>query len=175
MNRVKETIVFLTVTAVFLVSGSVLGYSQETAGRVFEKALYFEESEGDLQQAIGLYQKVVAQFSQDREVAAKAQLHIGLCYEKLGLNEAEKAFQQVLVNYPEQTETVHSARLKLSRLLQIQADLENEPSGPRMRQISGVINGFMVLHHPMGGIFRLWIGLTVILLYLIPGPKNRDR
>ena len=68
--------------------------SQQTAGELFEKALYVEEGQGDLQKAIGLYQDIVKRFPESREVAAKAQLHIGLCYEKLGLKEAEKAFRE---------------------------------------------------------------------------------
>ena len=64
------------------------GVPQQTAGELFEKALYVEEGQGDLQKAIELYQDIVKRFPENREVAAKAQLHIGLCYEKLGTKEA---------------------------------------------------------------------------------------
>jgi Tol biopolymer transport system component len=90
--------------------------SQQTAAEQFEKALYVEEGQGNLQKAIGLYQDIVKRFPGEREVAAKAQLHIGLCYEKLGLGEAQKAFQEVVENYPEQSEAVKVAREKLSVL-----------------------------------------------------------
>lgn len=95
--------------------------SQQTAGELFEKALYMEEAQGDLQKAIELYQKILKQYPDNREVAAKAQLHIGLCFEKLGLNEAQKAFQKVIENYPEQAEAVKVAKEKLSILLKAQS------------------------------------------------------
>jgi Tol biopolymer transport system component len=90
--------------------------SQQTAAEHFEKALYIEEGQGDLQKAIRLYQEIVKSFPDDRGIAAKAQLHIGLCYEKLGLQEAQKAFQEVVDNYPDQSEAVKVAREKLSVL-----------------------------------------------------------
>ena len=99
--------------------------SQQTAGELFEKALYIEEAQGDLQKAIGLYQDILKQFSDNRDVAAQTQLHIGLCYEKLGLREAQKAFQKVVDNYPEQTEAVKIAKEKLDVLLRAQAIVEN--------------------------------------------------
>ena len=75
--------------------------SQQTAGELFQEALYMEEAEGDLEKAIELYQKILEQFLEEREVAVKAQLHIGLCYEKLGLKEAQEAFKKVVENFPD--------------------------------------------------------------------------
>ncbi|MCK7478332.1 MAG: tetratricopeptide repeat protein [Candidatus Moduliflexus flocculans] len=68
--------------------------------RSIKAGLYEEEVGGDLQKAIAIYQDLLKRFPGSREVAAKAQLHIGLCYEKLGTREAEKAFQRVIDNYP---------------------------------------------------------------------------
>jgi len=90
--------------------------SQQTSGELFEKALYMEEAKGDLQKAIDLYKEILEKFSENREVAAKSQLHIGLCYEKLGLKEAPKAYQKVVDEYPEQKEAVKIAKEKLSVL-----------------------------------------------------------
>ena len=69
------------------------------------------EGQGDLQKAIALYQDIVKKFPAEREVAAKAQLHIGLCYEKLGLAEAQKAFQKVVSDFPEQKEVAGSQQV----------------------------------------------------------------
>ena len=76
----------ILIFAVFILTGS--GFSQQTAGELFEKALYLEEAKGDIQEAIDLYQEIVEQFAENREIAAKAQLRIGLCYEKLGQESA---------------------------------------------------------------------------------------
>ncbi len=76
--------------------------SQQTAGEFFQQALYMEEAEGDLEKAIELYKKILEQFPEERGVAVKAQLLIGLCFDKVGLKEAQVAFVMVVVNFPEQ-------------------------------------------------------------------------
>ncbi len=108
--------------------------SQESAEEVFEKAVYYEDVQGDLQKAIELYEQVLKQFSENREIAAKAQLHIGLCYEKLGLREATSAYQNVIQNYGEQKEAVAKAQERLS-ILERPGRKSEEPEGIRIRQI----------------------------------------
>ncbi len=107
---------------------------QEAAAEQFEKALYYEDVQGDLQKAIELYEQILKQFPENREIAAKAQLHIGLCYEKLGLREATSAYQKVVQNYGEQKEAVAKAQERLSKLIQPGKKPE-EPGGIRIRQI----------------------------------------
>lgn len=115
MNQKK---VFLMV--VILVMGVSLLFSglvkQESAKALFERAVYLQETRGDLEGAIEVFQKIVKDFPKEREIAAKAQLQIGLCYEKLGFKEAQKAYQDVINNYPEQAEAVKVAKAKLSIL-----------------------------------------------------------
>ena len=106
----------ILIFAVFILTGS--GFSQQTAGELFEKALYLEEAKGDIQEAIDLYLIIVAEYADSREIASKAQLHIGLCYEKLGKSEAVKAYELVLKNFADQVESVSAARARLSSLSQ---------------------------------------------------------
>ncbi|MFQ6070871.1 MAG: tetratricopeptide repeat protein [Candidatus Aminicenantales bacterium] len=108
---------------------------QQTAGELFEKALYLEEAKGDLQKAIEIYEKILEQFPDNREVAARAQLHLGLCYEKLGLEKAEEAFQKVVNNYPEQKEVVKIAKEKLSIILKAQALAEKGEKEFKIRKV----------------------------------------
>ena len=89
---------------------------QQSAGELFEKALYVEEGQGDLPKAIGLYQDIVKGFTENRDVAAKALLHIGLCYEKLGSQEALKTYQRLIADYPGQKEEVALAKERMARL-----------------------------------------------------------
>ncbi|GAG54046.1 unnamed protein product, partial [marine sediment metagenome] len=84
MKNTKKILFTFLVSAFSLLLISIDVSSQQTAGELFEKALYMEEAKGDLQTAIDLYQKILKRFPENREVAAKAQLHIGICYEKLG-------------------------------------------------------------------------------------------
>ena len=81
----------------------------------FEKALLLEEAQARYQEAISAYQ-VIVDGSEDPALAAQAQLHIGICYEKLGLEQAKLAYQKVIDDYPAQTEIVVLAKEKLSRL-----------------------------------------------------------
>ena len=113
------SILFLAAVCLLFVFGNLL--SQESAAEIFEKAFYYEDVQGDLQKAIELYEQILKQFQENREIAAKAQLHIGLCYEKLGLQEAPKAYQKVLDDFPEQKETVKIAQEKLSVLQKAQS------------------------------------------------------
>jgi Tol biopolymer transport system component len=133
-TRKKFRFIILT-AALGLVLMSSSAALQQTAGELFEKALYVEEGQGDLQKAIGLYQDIVKKFPGEREIAAKAQLHIGLCYEKLGLEEAEKAFQKVVNDFPDQKGAVGLARERLSLLLRARAALEKSAGEMRVRKV----------------------------------------
>ena len=110
-------------------------FSQQTAGELFQEALYIEEAEGDLEKAIELYKKILEQFPEERKVAVKAQLQIGICYEKLGLKEAQAAFERVIANFPEQKEEVKIARQKLSRLFQAKAVIEDKEKELSMKKV----------------------------------------
>jgi Tol biopolymer transport system component len=83
---------------------------------LFQKALVKERTEGNLEGAIQLYQRIVREFSNDRPVAAKALLQIGQCYEKLGKDEARKAYERLLRDYADQAEQVKVARSRLAAL-----------------------------------------------------------
>lgn len=112
---------FLIVFALFLVFTSFSLHSQQTAEELYEKALYMEEGRGDLKEAINLYQKILEKFQENREFAAKAQLHIALCLEKIGSRELQAAYQKVIDNYPDQIETVKIARERLSLLVRAES------------------------------------------------------
>ncbi len=71
----------------------------------------------------------------EKEYGAKSQLYIGLCYEKMGRQEAQKAFQKVIDNYPEQTEAVKLANKKLSFLLSAKTIIREEDKEFSIRQV----------------------------------------
>jgi len=111
------------------------GAGQQSAEQLYKSGLYEQEVGGDLQKAIGIFQDILKRFPDSREAAAKAQLHIGLCYEKLGTAEAEKAFQKVIDNYPEQSGAVMEAKEKLSALLRARRTAESGDEGLRIRKL----------------------------------------
>ena len=77
---------------------------EQQAQQLLSEAIYQEEVNGELEKAIELYQKIVTEFPNNRPVAAKAYFHMGMCYEKLGLHEAQKAYRALVNNYPDQQE-----------------------------------------------------------------------
>jgi Tol biopolymer transport system component len=145
----KSFVLFLT-TIVLLILFVDLS-SQQAAEELYEKALYMEEAQGDLQKAIGLYEQILKQYPENREIAAKAQLHIGLCYEKLGLQEAPKAYQKVLDDFPEQKEAVKLAQEKLSVFLKAKAALEKVDKEFNIRKVwSGPLTDTLGAPSPEG-------------------------
>jgi len=90
--------------------------AQKDASMLLQEGLYEEDIRGDLQRAIAIYERVIAEFPRSREEAATAQLHIGLCCEKLGLQKAMQAYQKVIDDYPDQLSLVALAKLKLDKL-----------------------------------------------------------
>ena len=98
---------------------------------LFQKALAKERAEGNLEEAIALYQQVVKE-AKDESLSAKAQFRIGICYEKLGqkkAKQAQEAFQKVISEYPGQKDIVKMAQEKLSSLIQAESSVGQADRG----------------------------------------------
>ena len=118
---------------VFLLAISPVTGLAQTPHDLFQQALVKERAEGNLEEAIQLYQRVVAEAGNDRAIAAKALVQVGRCYEKLGNEKAHEAYERVLREYADQTESVANARTRLALLEQ--ALSRPEERGPTFRQI----------------------------------------
>lgn len=88
----------------------------QTPEAMLGAALHQERVTGNLQAAIDGYRKVLAMKTVPRSVAALAQYHIGVCYEKLGNQEARKAFENVVRNYADQKDLAAQARARLAAM-----------------------------------------------------------
>ncbi|MFH1250335.1 MAG: tetratricopeptide repeat protein [bacterium] len=111
----KKTFILVALIAVLF---TALGFQTSPDYKIlFEKAKFTMETKGVLNGAINLFNDIIKKYPKEREYAAKSQLYIGLCYEKSGVKEAQKAYQKVINSYPEQTEAVKLANEKLSLLL----------------------------------------------------------
>jgi len=152
MNRMK---IFLWIFAVSLIMIFLLpsqeALSQESAEQLYEAALFKKEAEGNLEGAVQLFLKIITDFPDNRKIAAKAQLQIGICYEKLGLKQAQKAFQAVIDKYPEQTEAVKAAKAKLSLLLRAQTVVEKSDKEFKIRKVMSL--GILGAPSPDGRLF----------------------
>lgn len=74
---------------------------------LLEKAIYTEETLGNLGDAISLYQKIVADANATRATSALALFRLGMCYRKTGsLEQAQAMFSKLLSLYPEQHDLI---------------------------------------------------------------------
>jgi hypothetical protein len=82
---------------------------------ILEQGIYSEETKGDLDAAMQLYQKVITQAKADLASAAQAQYHLGVCfYKKKDFTAANAAFASLVKDYPDQTNIVALARKYLA-------------------------------------------------------------
>lgn len=115
MSQKKNLIlVLLLLAGVSLLFSGLM--QQETAKELFERALYLEETKGDLEKAIEVYKQIVKEFPDERTTAAKALLRLGGCHEKLGREEAQRVYRRLVNEYPDQVQEAETARLRLEGL-----------------------------------------------------------
>ncbi|HEV7925207.1 MAG TPA: tetratricopeptide repeat protein [Verrucomicrobiae bacterium] len=111
--RRTTTLLLALSTASLLVTATAV--RAESPSDTLEQGIYSEETKGDLEAAMQLYQKVIAQAKADLASAAQAQYHLGVCYyKKDDFTDANAAFESVVKDYPDQTNIVALARKYLS-------------------------------------------------------------
>src|SRR4030042_2381173 len=108
---------------------------EQQAQKLLSEAIYQEEVNGDLDKAIKTYQQILSQYPDNRKVSAEALLHLGMCYEKLGNQEAVKTYKRLVSNFPEQKNQVAIARERLSRLIQAAEKVLAAPLAPKFTKI----------------------------------------
>src|SRR5688572_5803924 len=96
-----------------LLAGAAVAHAQSSA-QLYEEALRKERTDGDLPAAITLYQRVAA--GTDRELAARALIRVGALFERSGRENALRAYQRVLAEFPDQQESARVARARLAAL-----------------------------------------------------------
>jgi tetratricopeptide (TPR) repeat protein len=133
-SAMKTKIFILCIAAMAVAVLVSSGSMQQSADQLYQSAIYKEDVEGQLEEAIAVYQQIIEKFPNDGPIAAKAWFHVGLCYEKLGNREAQKAYQQVLSNYAEQKEIASQARARLAAL----ATKATEPRFTNIRVPTGL-------------------------------------
>lgn len=103
-------------TLLILATVLTLAAQRGGADAALGAAIHMEEAEGNYKGAIEAYKKFVSKYATNRALAAKAELRLGLCYEKLGDAEAKKAFERVVARYADQKEVVAQAQARLNKL-----------------------------------------------------------
>jgi Tol biopolymer transport system component len=139
-----------------------LGQRNESSEVMLGAGLHQEEVEANCKEAIKMYEEVVQRKGSPSNVAARAQLHIAICQEKLGKQEARMAYEAVL-KYADQPDIVADARSRIAGLAGVEAkrsrklDTPNEVGyetlSPDGQWLGGTdwIKGDLVLTHVATG------------------------
>jgi len=106
----------VTIVAGLLATPFAIGQKDDQAEVLIQAAHQKQLVEGQLEQAIQLYKRIVQEHAGNRTVAAKALLEMGQCYEKLGNTEARKAYERLLRDYGDQDELAARARKRLAAI-----------------------------------------------------------
>jgi dipeptidyl aminopeptidase/acylaminoacyl peptidase len=112
MNRPST---FALALAVLL--GVTITASAEPVSILMQEGIFKEESLGDLEAAIQVYQQIIANGRANGQQAPQAHYRLGMCYLKQGKRqEAAAAFERLLKDYPNQQPYGSQARSRLVEL-----------------------------------------------------------
>ncbi|MEA3224398.1 MAG: tetratricopeptide repeat protein [Planctomycetota bacterium] len=124
MERLRNITIIFLLAAVVPASHA----ATKSASVLLQEGLYAEETQGDLDAAIKVYESIVKDFPKNRPVAAKALFHIGSCYEKLGQQKALDAYERLIDQYPEQREIVKAAMERIDDISEMLKKAANKPN-----------------------------------------------
>jgi TolA-binding protein len=128
----KRRIVTILILMTILLPGAYHALAQ-SAEELLPKAIQLQEVKGELEEAINLYQLILDQYPENEVICAKAMLNMGICYEKLGSEQARQAYRNVINKYAGQEEEVALAIERISHLDAYVADL-NKQAEQHMQQ-----------------------------------------
>ena len=114
-----------------MLTGSSVANQQDPAAIDLEAAIRTETIDGNLEAAIAQYEQIAE--TSNRAIAAEALMRMGGAYEKLGSEEAQRAYQRVVSEYADQGAVVAQAQTRLSSLVQTQ--IEDTPPALSLRQV----------------------------------------
>jgi hypothetical protein len=85
--------------------------SAASPSELLEKGIYTEETKGDVDSAIAIYQQLLAESKTAQSLTAQALLRLGQCYLKKGrTTEAAATFAKLIKDFPDEKELVAKAR-----------------------------------------------------------------
>lgn len=112
-GRAAKTLLAVSITSTLLAGVAAAG--ADSASDLLEQGIYSEQTKGDLDGAMQLYQKVIAESKSNQALAAQAEYHLGACYyKKQDFTNATATFESLIKDYPDQTNVVALARKYLA-------------------------------------------------------------
>jgi hypothetical protein len=114
-NRASTISAALVVFAVLSLVPQAQAAPAASASELLEQGIYSEETKGDVDAALKLYQQVVTEARASQSVAAQAQYRLGVCYyKKKNFAQATEAFQKLVREFPDQKDMVAAANKYLA-------------------------------------------------------------
>jgi hypothetical protein len=110
----KKPLMILLAISTLLCTSSVWG---ENVSTLLEQGIYAEETKGDLDEAMMIYQKIIDENTGNSADIAEAYYRLGTCYMKTGDDtKAIEMFKELLTGYREHEEIAWDARDQLFKL-----------------------------------------------------------
>jgi hypothetical protein len=143
----KTTILTALRTIVFATAFAIAPLATQAASplpsELLEKGIYAEETKGDLDAAISIYQQLVGEAKAGQSLGAQAQFRLGQCLLKKGrVVEAQTAFEKLTRDFPNEKELIAKAREHLP------GDIALGPvpwvNGERLQLVIGFPTGFEI-------------------------------
>jgi tetratricopeptide (TPR) repeat protein len=101
-------------TVAMIVGAAALAGAQDRLADQLKKGIVQEEASQNPEKAIQAYKAIVAQFDEERKVAATALYRLAECYRKAGMRaEAQAAYQRVVREFSDQTALADPSRRQL--------------------------------------------------------------
>jgi Protein of unknown function (DUF3108)/Tetratricopeptide repeat len=114
MKRTTKLLILLTVVGMGMRAAIRAQTAPASPSELLEKGIYAQETKGDVDSAIAIYQQLVAEQNVNQSLAAQAQFRLGQCYlKKNRTDQATAAFQKLIRDYPNETNLVTQARANL--------------------------------------------------------------
>lgn len=89
----------------------------ESLSVLLQKGIFAEETEGNLDAAIKIYEEIVKEGEANRSLVAQAQYRLGVCLAKKGkMDQAEAAFRKIAERFPGENELLAMAQKRLREL-----------------------------------------------------------
>jgi Tol biopolymer transport system component len=115
-NNCSTSLAVPALAAVLLLTSAWAIQNSDQLEVELKAAMHKELVDGDLEGAIADYKSLVSRAGTDRTLAAKALLQMGKCYEKLGRDEARKAYERLVRDYADQHDQAGEAQSRLAAM-----------------------------------------------------------
>jgi len=110
------------------VSSIAISAEVKSPAVLLQEGIYAEETEGNLDKAMGIYSQIREKYNDVERISARATYQLGLCHLKKGDNKkAAELFEEVVGYYPQQTEAVKMAQEQLDKILPPETKISLQP------------------------------------------------